>query len=62
MVDYLFLNGKCLRENASKSYMPILMYGAKPWTWTKADISRLVAAEMRFLSTEGKTKGDRIRN
>jgi hypothetical protein len=36
------------------------MYGAETWTWTEADISRLMAEEMRFLiSTEGKTKRDR---
>jgi hypothetical protein len=28
-------------------YMPILTYGTDTWTWTKADISRLRAAEMR---------------
>jgi hypothetical protein len=37
-------------------YMPILMYGAETCTWTKADISRLMAVEMRLLSVEGKTK------
>jgi hypothetical protein len=31
--------------------------------WTKAGISRLIAAEIRFLiSTEGKTRGKRIKN
>jgi hypothetical protein len=44
-------------------YMLILIYGAETWTWTKADISRLVAAKMRFLrSLEGKTKQDIISN
>jgi hypothetical protein len=44
-------------------YMPILMYGAETWTWTKADISRLMTEDMRFLkSIKGKTKRDRIRN
>jgi hypothetical protein len=39
------------------------MYGAEIWTWTKADISRLTTAEMRFLrSVEGKTKRERIRH
>jgi hypothetical protein len=39
------------------------MYGVGTWTWAKADISRLMAAEMRSLrSTEGKTKRERIRN
>jgi hypothetical protein len=32
-----------------KCYMPLLTYAAETWTWTKADISRLMAAEMRFL-------------
>jgi hypothetical protein len=33
------------------------------FTWTKADINTLLAAEMRFVrSMEGKTKRDRIRN
>jgi hypothetical protein len=47
-----------------KSYcVPILTYGAEAWTWTKADISRLTAAETQFLrNTEGKTTTDRIRN
>jgi hypothetical protein len=41
-----------------KSYcMPILTYGAETWTWTKASINRLVAAEMGFLrSVEGKNQ------
>jgi hypothetical protein len=39
------------------------MYRAGTSTWTKADISRLMAAEIRFLRTiEGKTKRERIRN
>jgi hypothetical protein len=43
--------------------MSILMNGEETWTWTKADISRLMAAEMRFLrSLEVKTKKERIRN
>jgi hypothetical protein len=29
--------------------MPILTHGAETWAWAKADISRLIAAEMRFL-------------
>jgi hypothetical protein len=33
-----------------KSYkIPTSMYGAETWTWTKADINRLTAAEVRFL-------------
>jgi hypothetical protein len=44
-------------------YMPILKYGVETWTWTKADINRLMTSEMKFLrSTEGKTKRDGIRN
>jgi hypothetical protein len=44
-------------------YMPILTYGAKIWTCAKAGISRLTAAEMRFIrSMEGNTKRERIRN
>jgi hypothetical protein len=43
--------------------MPILMYRAETWTWTKADISRLMAAEMTFLrSIEGRTKKGGITN
>jgi hypothetical protein len=35
----------CLFKNY---YMPILTHGTKTWTWTKADICRLMVAEMRF--------------
>jgi hypothetical protein len=43
--------------------MPILMCAAETWTWTKANISRVMAAYTRFLTlTESKTKRDRIRN
>jgi hypothetical protein len=39
------------------------MCGAETWARTKADISRLTVAQMRFLrGTERKTKTDRIRN
>jgi hypothetical protein len=31
--------------------MSIIIYGAETWQWTKADISRLTAAEMEFLSS-----------
>jgi hypothetical protein len=38
------------------------MCGAENWKWTKADISSLMAAEMRFLRRiEGNTKQQRIR-
>jgi hypothetical protein len=43
--EYLyFRNGKFIRrENMTfkSNYIPILTYLAEPWTWTKADISRL---------------------
>jgi hypothetical protein len=43
--------------------MPIVTYGAETWIWTKADISRLTAVEMRFLrNTERKPKRKRIRH
>jgi hypothetical protein len=39
--------------------MHILMHRADTWTWTKADITRQVAAEMRFLrSMEDKIKNE----
>jgi hypothetical protein len=42
-----------------KSYcMSILMYGAESGTWYTADISRLTATQVRFLSTEQKKKGE----
>jgi len=31
-------------------------YGVKTWTWTKADSGRLMAAKVRFLSREGKSR------
>jgi hypothetical protein len=39
-----------------KSYhMSLLVYRAETWSWTKADINKLMAAEMRFLrSIKGK--------
>jgi hypothetical protein len=38
-------------------YMLILTYTVETWTWAIADINRLMAAEVRFLtSTEGKIK------
>jgi hypothetical protein len=41
--------------------MPILTCGTKTWTWTKADISRLMAAQARFLrGVEGISKTERI--
>jgi hypothetical protein len=29
-------------------YMPMLKYGAETWTWTKADINRLMTVDVRF--------------
>jgi hypothetical protein len=44
-------------------YMTILTNRAGTWTWTRADISRLMAADMRVLRrTEGKIKRDRIKS
>ena len=44
-------------------YLPILTYGSECWTWTKKDLSRLQATEMRFLrGVLDKTRRDRIRN
>jgi hypothetical protein len=38
-------------------YMSILTHGTEIWTWTKLNISKLMATEMRFLrSTKVKTK------
>jgi hypothetical protein len=46
------------RKQVLKYYCaPILMYGAKSGLWTRADISRPTASEMKLLrSTDGKTK------
>jgi hypothetical protein len=55
-----YLGSKVVTEVLNKKlsyYMPILMYGTETWMWTKADISRLMATEMRFLRVrEGKTE------
>lgn len=41
----------------------LFTYGAGTLTWAKADISRLVATEMRFLKDiEGKAKMESFRN
>jgi hypothetical protein len=37
-------------------YMLILTNGAETWAWTKANISRSMTAEMRFLNIKGKLK------
>jgi hypothetical protein len=60
-------NGKCLRRGKicpyESYYVPMLTYRAGTCTWTKADITRLTAAEMGFLkSIEGRTKRERIRS
>jgi hypothetical protein len=45
------------------SYMPILTYGTKTWTWAKADISRLRAAEMgSTISTDGDARRGTLRS
>ena len=42
---------------------PSLLYGSKTWVTTKRDMTRLEAAEMRFLgSVKGYTSLDKIRN
>jgi hypothetical protein len=44
----------CLFKN---DYMPILTYGTETWRWKKTNISKLTAAEMRFVrSIRGKTR------
>jgi hypothetical protein len=43
----------CLVKNY---YMPILMYGAETWAWTKADSNILTGAERKFSNIEGKSK------
>jgi len=42
---------------------PSLLYGSETWVTTKRDMSRLEAAEMRFLrSVTGYTRLDKIRS
>jgi len=42
---------------------PTLLYGSETWETTKRDMTRLEAAEMRFLrSVEGYTRLDKIRS
>ena len=42
---------------------PSLLYGSETWVPTKRDMSRLEAAEMRFLrSVTGYTRLDKIRS
>jgi len=42
---------------------PTLLYGSETWINTKRDMTRLEAAEMRFLrSVKGYTRLDKIRN
>jgi len=42
---------------------PSLLYGSKTWLTTKRDMTRLEAAEMRFLrSVKGYTRLDKIRS
>ena len=45
-----------------KRYKPKLLYGSQTWVTTKGDMTRLEAAEMRFLrSVKGYTRLDKIR-
>jgi hypothetical protein len=37
-----------------------LTHGAETWIWTKANISRLMAAEINFFNIEGKPQWERI--
>jgi len=42
---------------------PSLLYGSETWVTTKRDMTRLKAAEMRFLrSVKGYTRLDKIRS
>ena len=42
---------------------PLLLYGSETWVTTKRDMTRLEAAEMRFLrSVTGCTRLDKIRS
>ena len=41
---------------------PSLLYGSETWATTKRDMTRLEAAEMRFLSVTGYTRLDKIRS
>jgi len=42
---------------------PTLLYSGEPWVTTKRDMTRLEAAEMRFLrSVKGYTRLDKIRS
>lgn len=61
------LKRKVRKETIMKFYkviaIPTCLYGSETWTMTKRDISRLQAAEMRFLrATAGYSLTDRKRN
>ncbi|KAJ4436535.1 hypothetical protein ANN_16566 [Periplaneta americana] len=61
------LKRKVRKETIMKFYkviaIPTCLYGSETWTMTKRDISRLQAAEMRFLrATAGYSITDRKRN
>ena len=44
-------------------YRPILTYGSESWVLTERDVSKIRAAEMKYLhGVRGITKLDRIRN
>jgi len=62
---------KHLKETCSDAQMkfykvvarPTLLYGSETWVTTKRDMTRLEAAEMRFLrSVKGHTRLDKIRS
>lgn len=42
--------------------MPTLINEAETWIWTKADINRLTAAEIRLKSIDGKARREGIQN
>jgi len=63
--------GKHLKKTRTETQMkfyevvakPSLLYGSETWVPTKRDMSRLEAAEMRFLrSVTGYTRLDKIRS
>jgi hypothetical protein len=54
---------KCKTTIYKLYFMKTLLYGAKAWTGTKTEESKIQAAKMTFLTAiMGKTKKDRIRN
>ena len=66
-IFYLFLISKTRTDTQMKFYKvvarPTLLYGSETWVTTTRDITRLEAAEMRFLrSVKGYTRLDKIRS